>query len=239
MTKYGEEDLDLLTEPGVRTPLHIVRKRSPVFVFFTTVARLLLPVATLLGVFVLIRYADRIPITAFDRYPPEQAERNLSAWLTASHFIVPLTFFVIHLTNRAYGAALALGQVLIAWAVLVAGTIYFTPQITTLLPWWQMPPKTTALAFAGSLFAGHLVAIAVFNMTRGPVWWKAPFYGGIIGSLTYVGLFYGFAPLRPEIPFSMALATDGTINFCMAVLLVLPYWLLRPMIRPLPGYGGA
>jgi queuosine precursor transporter len=239
MTKYGEEDLDILNDPGVRMPLQGLRKRSPVFVILTTILRLVVPVAALLGVFALAQYAEGHPVTAFDRYPSDQAERNLSAWLTGSHFVIPLSFFVIHLTNRAYGAGLALGQVLIAWTVLAAASVYFAPQLAEFLPWWRALPEASAPAFAISLLTGHLAAIAVFNMTRGPIWWKAPFYGGVIGSAVYVGLFYALAPLKEHAPFSLALATDGTINLSMAILLVLPYWMLRPVIRPLPGYGGA
>lgn len=239
MTKYGEEDLDLLTEPGFRAPVQGLRRRSPVQIFLTAVLRLLLPVTCLLGVFALSRYAEGIPVTLFDRFPADQAERNLSIWLTGSHFIVPLTFFVIHLTNRAYGAAMAFAQTLIAWTILVSGTIYFPNRIVEFLPWWQALPEGKAFAFAVALFAGHLTAIAVFDLTRGPNWWKAPLNAGLFGSALYVGLFHGMAPLTPEVTFSLAVAIDGTINFLMALLLLLPYWMLRPAIRPLPGYGGA
>lgn len=239
MTKYGEEDLDVLDGPVLRAPGQDLRQRSPVLVFVTTLFRLLLPVAGLLAVFLLAGYADTVPVTVFDRYPADQAARNLSSWLTAGHFVIPLTFFVIHLTNRAYGAGLALGQVMIAWTILALAAGYFAPQITELLPWWQGMPQEAAPAFAGSLIAGHLVAILIFNMTRGPVWWKAPLYAGVIGSAVYVGLFYALAPAPAGVSFSSAPAMDGTINICMAVLLVLPYWMLRPVIRPLPGYGGA
>ena len=239
MTKYGEEDLDLLVEPNVRMPVQALRKRSPIFIILTTIARLVIPVMGLLGVFMLVQFAKAFPVTLFDRYPSDQAELNLSTWLTGGHCAVPLCFFVVHLTNRAFGAGLALAQVLIAWAVLVAAALYLTPQITELMPWWKWPSRETALVFAGALFAGQIAAIMVFDMTRGPVWWKAPLYAGMIGSAVYVGLYYSLAPLDPKIPFSLALTTDGTINFIMAVLLIVPYWILRPMIRPLPGYGGA
>ncbi|MFP3943884.1 MAG: hypothetical protein ACLFWF_08325 [Alphaproteobacteria bacterium] len=233
MTKYGEEDLEILSDPGNRTPLQGMRRRSPVVAFLTAVLRLVVPVAFLLGTFVLAQYAQNHPVTVFDRYPSDQAERNLSAWLNAGHFVIPLTFFVIHLTNRAYGAGIAFGQVVVAWAILAVGTVHFLPEITGLISWWETPEQ--APAFAASLLAGHLVAVIVFDMTRGPNWWKAPFYAGLFGSAVYVGLSWALMPAAS----SVAPAAEAAINFAMAILLLLPYWILRPLIRPLPGYGGA
>jgi uncharacterized PurR-regulated membrane protein YhhQ (DUF165 family) len=239
MTKYGEEDLDLLPDPGFRMPVQGLRKRSPVVAFLSACFRLVVPVAALVGAFVLVRYADGFPVTVLDRFPPEEARRNLSAWLSFGQFAIPLTFFVIHLTNRAYGAAAAFGQVLFVWAAFAAATVYLSSRIAEVLPWWRALPEAEAVPLAAALFAGHVTAIAVFDLTRGPNWWKAPLYGGLFGSAVYVGLVHTLTPPDPAIPVSSTFAVEGAINAAMAVLLLLPYWLLRPVIRPLPGYGGA
>jgi uncharacterized PurR-regulated membrane protein YhhQ (DUF165 family) len=100
-----------------------------------------------------------------------------------------------------------------------------------------LPAPVVAAAFAGGLILGHVVAAFVFDRTRGIHWWTAPLWASVIGGLIFVAVYFGLAQPGGAEWLGRA-GVAAAVMTVMAVLLLVPYFVLRPVIRPLPGFGG-
>ena len=191
---------------------------------FRPVVRLTLPVILLLtlGTACLL-YCDM---------PVATSGGSMGRPLSLGFALVPLTFFAIHLTSRRYGAAAALGQVGAAWLLGLAGL----PALLATMPW--VPETRVVTGIGAGLFAGHLLAVAVFDGVRGPTWWKAPLFATVLGGLVLclVGFPLAFAGTASPWPLEMLRYLE--FNAAAAVALLVPYGLLRPFLPPTSGFGG-
>ena len=207
--------------------------------FFNALGRMILPVAALFSVFALAYLGSTRFVTQFDVFPPDQWFLNPGYWLTYGHMALPLIFLVLNLVNRKYGPGTSIASVIVTWA-LVAGTLIWA--ITTYglgTVEGQVASLGIMATFFGALFAGQLVSIYVFDQVRGIPWWRAPFYGALFGGLIFAGFFYGQMAYGAEEPWANRLAVMAGIYAGAAFLNVFIYWVLRALIRPLPGFGGA
>jgi uncharacterized PurR-regulated membrane protein YhhQ (DUF165 family) len=191
---------------------------------FRAVLRLVLPVMLLLTVGAACLVYTDISVEGLGTF----AGRPISLGLV----LIPLTFFVIHLTNRRYGATYALGQVVIAWGVALAAIPSLLPMITP-----SVDLRTLA-GFGAGLFLAQLVAIVLFDGMRGPTWWKAPLFaslgGGIV--LCIVAFPVSFAGTSPG--WAREMVSYLEIALGASVLMLIPYGLLRSLVPPSPGFGG-
>lgn len=150
---------------------------------------------------------------------------------------LPLTLFIVQLTNRRYGAAYAFFQVLGAAGLVAVAAVYLNGDLA-MLRGAALPAPRLVAGFGTGLFIAQLFSIIVFDRLRGPQWWQAPFFatlfGGVVLALVaYPAAYAGkgadwFAPMMAF----MGIAALGSL------LLLVPYWLLRALIAPLPGFGG-
>jgi uncharacterized PurR-regulated membrane protein YhhQ (DUF165 family) len=146
--------------------------------------------------------------------------------------LLPVTFFVIHLTNRRYGATCAFAQVLAAWVLAMIALPSFLPMIP------QVPDTRVLAGFAAGLFVAQLAAVVLFDRLRGPTWWKAPFFASLFGGLLLCLIAFplAFAGTSAGWPGEMIgfveLATGASF------LLLVPYGLLRSVVPPQSGFGG-
>lgn len=154
--------------------------------------------------------------------------------LTIADLVLPGCWTIIHLTNRRYGPPYAFAQ-LAAGFVLAALVAAINPgDIDNWLP--DLPALTwrAVLAFFAVFGIANFVAIVVFDAARGTRWWSAPLAASAAAAFVYSGLYYPLAfggqPMNALAHFLLYLA-EG------AVLLV-PYCLLRPAMRPLNGMNG-
>jgi uncharacterized PurR-regulated membrane protein YhhQ (DUF165 family) len=197
---------------------------------FQTVLRTFFPVLTLsaaLGSMYL--YMDT-PLTYFvDAQGP---------WLTVSHLLLPIAFLTIHLTNRRYGPAYAFAQVVLALAALGALAAFGGDLVQRLLPPTVFPSTREVAAFAGAFLVAGFLSIVAFDGARGPRWWTAPLTGSIVAALSYAPIFYLAAYLGTATPWLNHLAIHAGLLLGGAVLGLVPFWLLRGVIQPLPGFGG-
>jgi uncharacterized PurR-regulated membrane protein YhhQ (DUF165 family) len=151
--------------------------------------------------------------------------------------MVPLTFFVIALTSRRYGAAHAFAQVLIAWAAGIA-LIWFGTADLPQLAGRPLPAVNVITGFGAGLLLGQLFSVAVFDGTRGPRWWTAPLFALLFGGLLLALLAFPLSYMGTSVDWIARLGTYAGIMSASAVLLLVPYWLLRPLVPPQSGFGG-
>jgi uncharacterized PurR-regulated membrane protein YhhQ (DUF165 family) len=159
-------------------------------------------------------------------------------WLTVSHFLLPLAFLTVHLTNRRYGPSYAFAQVVIALFIYGSVVMFGSTALQHLFPVPVAPTVREAASFVGAFFVAGFLSIVAFDGARGPRWWMAPLAGSIVAGLSYALIFYPSAFAGTGAPWGVHMAIDAAILVVSAVLGIFPYWLLRGAIQPLPGFGG-
>ena len=158
-------------------------------------------------------------------------------WLTLGHLVVPLTFFAIQLTNRRYGPAYAFAQTVLAWLIGGAGLWAVSGDLPALIG-HAIPPANEVLAFGAALFFAHLFSVFVFDRTRGPRWWSAPFQSTLWGGIVFCLVAFPAAYLGTNVAWSAQMLTYIGIMAASAVVLLAPYWTLRGVVPPQSGFGG-
>jgi uncharacterized PurR-regulated membrane protein YhhQ (DUF165 family) len=219
-----------------------VRPAKPKLTIWTVVRavlRLILPVIALLGVYFAAYLTLNDQVTAFDVFPADKWFLNPGYWLTVGHLVLPLAFLVSNLTNRRYGEGYALAQLIVTWLV-IGGLLYAAFKLTGgLMPGSPLPSRRISLSFLFAIIVGQTIGITVFDKTRGRPWWGAPLFSALWGQAAFVILFYVLAYVGMSDPWVNFMLMDLAIKVAAAVLMLIPYHLLRGIIRPLPGYGGA
>jgi queuosine precursor transporter len=202
--------------------------------FAANTMRLVLPVIAYVVTLAAAWAWRSVPATWFDGIAPGMTP---SAWLTQGHVLIAAAFFLNNLVSRRYGLDLAVWHVLASWIVLGLFVIASLARLDPRLPEVALPPALEAFAFAGGLIVAHVVAAFVFDRTRGIMWWTAPFYASLIGGLVFVAIFYGVVqPGGAE--WTARALIDAGVKAAMAVAMLIPYFILRPVVRPMPGFGG-
>jgi uncharacterized PurR-regulated membrane protein YhhQ (DUF165 family) len=162
-----------------------------------------------------------------------------SAWLSWGHAVVCVVFLISNLVNRRYGEDYALAHVLASWALasvlaiaILANVIVISPPVT------EVPGLRVAAGFMVSMFLGQLAGVYVFDRTRGVAWWNAPAYSALASAFVAMPLFYllAFAGTHPG--WLNLMIVDLGLKALMGFALLVPYVLLRQVIRPLQGLGG-
>jgi uncharacterized PurR-regulated membrane protein YhhQ (DUF165 family) len=159
-------------------------------------------------------------------------------WLTVSALLIPLAFLTVHLTNRRYGPAYAFAQIVLAFAAGGAVIVFGRPVVELLLPVAVFPSVREVAAFAAAFFVAGFLGIIAFDGARGPRWWTAPLVGSVVAALVFAPLFYIAAYLGTATPWFNHMGIHTGLLVGGAILALVPYWLLRRVVQPLPGFGG-
>lgn len=159
-------------------------------------------------------------------------------WLTWSHVLLAFAFLLAQLTNRRYGPGYAFAQILLALAICDVAVVLRPTELVQLLPADALPNTREVLAFIGAFMAGGYLSVVAFDAARGPRWWTAPLIASYVSSIGFVLLYYPVAYAGTDVAWFAHMTTHAGILIAASVMGLLPYWLLRPVIRPLPGFGG-
>jgi uncharacterized PurR-regulated membrane protein YhhQ (DUF165 family) len=186
----------------------------------------------LLPVLLLVATLCAICLGLNSRLPVLTGER----WLTVSHALVPLAFFVVALANRRYGPSYAFGQVAVSVAIALIMAAIASGRLRALLPHAEL--GRLAGAFGVSFVVASFVSIIMFDSGRGPRWWLAPLLGLLSAIFVFCAVFYPAAYGGTQTAWIHQMFIHLGLAASASVVLLLPYWLLRAAIRPLSGYGG-
>ena len=191
--------------------------------------RLALPVLLLCTLLQAVHLFADAPLP--QRWLPSVAQGQL---LTLSDLVLPGCWLVIHLTNRRFGPVYAFGN-------LVAGLV-LALLVGLLDPWGvsaSLPDLASLSTRAVSAFVlvfglANFVGIVFFDAGRGPRWWPAPIAGSLAAAFVFSGLYYPLAFGR--------LGLEALAHFLLflgvSLVLMGPYFLLRPAMKPLDGMNG-
>jgi hypothetical protein len=161
------------------------------------------------------------------------------ALLATSDLILPITWFFLNLTNRRYGAPYAFGQLLAALGIFAAVALINPGDVDN---WINNNPSLSwraVLAFGGAFVLATSVGITFFDAARGPRWWTAPLWASFAASFVFSAVYYpaAFAGAQ-QIAWTDSAMVHFALFFLESVLLLAPYHLLRPAMRPLHGMNG-
>jgi uncharacterized PurR-regulated membrane protein YhhQ (DUF165 family) len=172
-----------------------------------------------------------------DRTFPFLADDQTS-WLKWSHVLLPATFLIVQLTNRRYGPDYAFVQVVVSLAICDAVAALAPDFVSHLLPVTAVPSAREVTAFSGAFMAAGYLSNVAFDGARGPCWCVAPLIGSWVASAAFVLLYDPLAYAGSEVFWGQHMTLHAGILIVMSLLGLIPYWLLRAVIRPMPGYGG-
>lgn len=161
----------------------------------------------------------------------------LRAWMNLGLLILPLTFLAIHLTSRRYGAGYAFAQIVLTYASIVAFAVFGRDYVTLALG-EQHAAFREIVGFGAALFVAHTVSIVVFDGLRGPRWWQAPLFASLIGGIVLCAVAFPASYLGTNIDWTGRMLDYMAVTSVAAVLLVIPYWIFRPLVPPRSGFGG-
>lgn len=197
----------------------------------TAVVRMVLPVLALLaGVAGIYLYRDT-PVPLF-------LDGVRVPWLTASDLIVPVAFFCVFLTNRRYGPAYAFAQVIIATVAVAVLAVFARKVVLLAFPPETIPPMREAAAFGAAFFAAAFVSTVIYDGARGANWWTAPLFGFLGTAIVFPLVFFPIRDLGMNTPWlDHALEYTGMMAG-EGIALLVPFYILRRIIPPLPGFGG-
>jgi len=211
-------------------------KIDAVAAFCVGLMRLIMPAILLAALYIFSFYLLQVPLGL--SLETENILANPAWWMTWGHLSLAVAFFAVALTNRAHGPGMAFGQVLMAWAIM-AGLLAFAVSADGLhAVLEELFPTKVMGAFLVALMAAHLVAIQAFDMQRGMPWWKAPLVAGIVAPLIFVLIFYPFSHPGMDAPWAIWMWMDFVAKAGMGILLLLPYNMMRTLVRPAPGLSG-
>jgi len=197
-------------------------------------ARLILPVllmVTLLGAAYL--YTDAyLPLGGM----PAIIQR---AMLAISDLILPMAWTTLHLTNRRYGAPYAFGQLLAGLGIIGLVALVNPGDIDNWIANSPVLSWRAAMAFGVSFLFANFAGIVLFDAARGPRWWTAPLAASFTASLLFSAVYYpaAFAG-ADQVAWTDSALVHFTLFFGVSILLLIPYALLRPAMRPLYGMNG-
>jgi uncharacterized PurR-regulated membrane protein YhhQ (DUF165 family) len=158
-------------------------------------------------------------------------------WMNLGLLLLPVTFLAVHLTSRRYGAAYAFAQIFLTYAAAIALAVFGQQYITMALG-EQHAATREIVGFGAGLFVAHVVAIFLFDRLRGPQWWQAPLFASLIGGVVLCGVAFPATYFGTGVEWSGRMLDYMAVTSSAAVLLVIPYWMLRGLVPPRPGYGG-
>jgi len=225
-------------------PAHIYARRGGVLSLigrgFVAALRLILPVLALLIIAFGADLSSDQPIVWLDRtfrwMPPAD---HPSAWLTTGHLIYPLTYFALNLISRRYGMAYAGASLALSWIFLAGFAIWFSATLGMSLPEMSGISYRVTAAFVVVAIVSGMVNIAVYEITRGFPWWRAPFYASLAAALTFSLLFFPIAFVGSDIAWANRMLIYCLILMAASFLSLFPYLALKTIFRPMKGLGYA
>lgn len=207
--------------------------------FVTAVVRLILPIVALCGAFALAFWLRDEPVEGLDGLASIDPVLDPTGWLNWGFLVLPLVFFILNLSSRRYGAALTLTAAFLAWLV-IGGALAWALREGFVADFErEIAPYALAASFVGAMAVAQLVNILFFDWLRGIPWWKAPLLAAFLGGMVFAVVFNTRPALVWDLQLGGRLIVEAAIQLSWALGQLLPTYLLRRTVRPLPGFGGA
>jgi hypothetical protein len=101
-----------------------------------------------------------------------------------------------------------------------------------------VPPMREAAAFGAAFFAAAFVSTVVYDGARGANWWTAPLFGFLAIAIVFPLVFFPVSYLGMNTSWFDHALEYAALIACEGIVLLIPFYILRRIIPPLPGFGG-
>ncbi len=228
------EEPEIIVSPARAAPAYFKRAAQNISILTTP------SIAATVTLIVAWQWREQ-PFALFDGIlsPANSPSLHPSAWLSWGHAMVPTVFLINNLVNRRYGEDYAIAHVLCSWVfATLVGLAVLADVVSLSPPFTHGPSLRVAASFMGAMVLGQLAGCYIFDRTRGIAWWNAPAYGALTSSFIAMPLFYFAAFAGTDWVWINHLAIDLGLKALASFALLVPYFLLRRVVRPLVGLGG-
>lgn len=183
-----------------------------------------------------------LPLRFYDRFAGGQDLLSPSNWLSWGEGLLVISLGIAAFVARCHGAQFATRVIGLAWlitaCIIIALLIYIAPQLEA----GDLPGMRFMVGFFLSWYVGQIICVHIYDITRGGKWWRAPFYGLIIGFavqvLMYFPIVYGDAGAVRNVPWLNWALIDFCIKAILSVAFLPIYHSFRRQLRPHLGLGG-
>ena len=179
--------------------------------------KLLLILSLLMGVVVLIsNFLVQFPVNYFD----------LSEILTYGAFTYPIAFLITDLANRSYGKLKAKKVVYFGFIIGVSFTLFVSTNFNDLISIRIAIGSGTAFLFA------QLIDINLFDKFRNNIkWYFPPLFSSLARSIIDTFLFFSISFYGTNVPWVTLSLGDLTVKIVVALIMLIPFRLLRNTFR--------
>ena len=150
---------------------------------------------------------------------------NLSELLTYGAFTYPITFLVTDLANRAYGKAAARKVVYIGFVIGLLLTIFISTNFSDLIS------IRIAIGSGVAFFIAQNLDIQIFDLLRKKIWFIAPLFSSVFGSIIDTFLFFSIAFYATGVPWVTLALGDLAIKILIALSMLIPFRILLNKIK--------
>lgn len=140
---------------------------------------------------------------------------------------------------RRYGERLGYAHVFLSGAIAALAAAMLNADIISLAELKAIAySQREVISLIIALTLGQAFGVTIFEKTRNVDWWNAPAYSALAATLIAMPVLYVLAYAGADAMWPHWMAIDIALKALMSFLLLAPYFLLRPIIRPLTGLGG-
>ncbi|MEM6913098.1 MAG: hypothetical protein AAF511_03885 [Pseudomonadota bacterium] len=139
---------------------------------------------------------------------------------------------------RRFGAPVVTRALLLAWATALVGGVAVVIEIAPQLNEGDFPSTRYLFVLISSWIIGQVAGLSVYDLTRGGAWWRAPFFGVMLGLGMQAAVYFPGAFAGQGVPWLWWLAMRLVAVTAVAVAFSCLYAPLRRLIRPRLGLGG-
>jgi len=179
-----------------------------------------------------------LPVGWFDGFARSTPALQPSLWLSAGDIWMSIGLLALFLPTRRRGAQEGMRVAFAAWAAAIVLTVIQLSALAPVLGPGDLPGARFVVGFALSWIAGQAAAVAVYDLTRGRDWWRAPLYGALWGFYVQAVAYFVLVYAGTGAPWMNWIAADMMIKTGLAALFLPVYRLFRSSFRPVAGLGG-
>ena len=179
--------------------------------------RLLLGLVITMGfVVILSNYLVQFPVKYF----------GLQEILTYGAFSYPIAFLITDLANRSYGKKIAKNIVYLGFAIGIALTLFISTNFSDLIS------IRIAIGSGTAFLIAQLIDVNIFDKFRNnKVWYIAPLYSSLAGSLIDTFLFFSISFYATGIPWITLALGDFLVKLLIALAMLIPFRLIVYRIK--------
>jgi hypothetical protein len=178
-----------------------------------------------------------LPLRMLDGVVPIEAAAP-SRFLSRGEGILGAALFLALLATGRWGSARIGQTVLVSWLLTIAFAAMLVFDLAPQLTEDDYPSGRFVFCVVFSWIVAHWVAVGTYDLTRGGSFWRAPFFGALVGLLVQALLYYPAAYIGTGQPWGWWLLVSVYLALVGASAFTLAYSGLRFIVRPRPGLGG-